>query len=92
MAVGGETIEPRIRNNGPGDKNTRCRFQVSWISTKSSLNLRSHLHTFNVQRHRISARTHPEFRAPAMNMWREGSRGRLKIFETQTSRVLLSAM
>jgi hypothetical protein len=53
-------------------------FQVSGVSTKSSLNLRSHLHTFNVQRNQNSARTHREFRAPAMNMWREGSRGHLK--------------
>jgi hypothetical protein len=73
------TTDPATRIQDAG-------FQVSWVSF---LNLRSH---FNVQRHRISARTHREFLAPAMNMWREGSRGHLKIFETQTSRVLLSAM
>ncbi len=77
------SIDPATRIQDAG-------FQVSWVSTKSSLNLRSHLHTFNVQRHHISARTHREFPAPAMNMWREGSRGHLKIFETQTSRVFFS--
>ena len=41
--------------------------------------------TFNVQRHLTSARTHRAFRA-------RGSRGSLKIFGTQNSRVLFSTM
>jgi putative transposase len=46
-------------------------FKESGLSPEISLDSRSCLHTFNVQRHLISARTHRAFRAAAMNVWRE---------------------
>ena len=44
---------------------------LSGVSSKISLNSRSHLQHFQRPRHLTSARTHRAFRASAMNMWRE---------------------
>ena len=78
------------------DENTKCR--VSQVSKRGQPKdfLSTHAatyNTFNVQRHLTSARTHRAFRASAMQTWREAvALGRLKIFGTQSSRVLLLTM
>jgi hypothetical protein len=63
--------------------------QEPGFSPEISLNSRAAYNNFNVQRHLISARTHRVFALGDEHVARR-SRGRLKIFETQNSRVLLS--
>jgi hypothetical protein len=90
--VDGATTEPRIRINRPDDENTDAGFQVSGISPKISLNSRSHLQ--HVQRPTSShfCKDAPSLSRVGYEYVARGSRGRLKIFGTQNSRVLLSTM
>src|SRR4029077_13107294 len=88
--VDGATTEPRIRINRPNDENTRCR--VSSVRDRPKDNSRSHLQ--HVQRPTSShfCKDAPSLSRVGYEHVARGSRGRLKIFGTQNSRVLLSTM
>src|SRR5580704_4231276 len=90
--VDGATIEPRIRINRPDDENTRCRVSSVRGQPKDFSQLTqppTTLSTSNVIS-LLQGRTEP-FGVGYEHVAR-GGRGRLKIFGTQNSRVLLSTM
>src|SRR5580693_1859254 len=94
--VNGATIEPRIRINRPDDENTTriqdAGFQVSGVSPKISLNSRGHLQHFQRSTSSHFCKDAPSLSRVGYEHVARGSRGRLKIFGTQNSRVLLSTM
>src|ERR1700730_10688226 len=90
--VDGATIEPRIRINRPDDENARSGFQVSGVSPKISLNSRSHLQHFQRPTSSHFCKDAPSISRVGYEHVARGSRGHLKIFGTQNSRVLLSTM
>src|ERR1700738_3527589 len=88
--VNGATTEPRIRINRPDDENTRCR--VSSARGQPTLNSRSHLQHFQRPTSSHFCKDAPSLSRVGYEHVARGSRGRLKIFGTQNSRVLLSTM
>ena len=81
----------RIRINQPDDENTRCRVYKSVASAQRFLSFHAAAYnTFNIQRHLISSKDAPSFSRVGYEHVARGSRGRLKMFEAQNSRVSLS--
>src|SRR4029077_19147876 len=74
---------PRIQDAG---------FQVPGVSPKISLNSRSHLQHFQRPTSSHFCKDAPSLSRVGYEHVARGSRGRLKIFGTQNSRVLLSTM
>jgi hypothetical protein len=72
------------------DPTTRTAFQMSGVSPKISLNSRSHLQHFQRPTPSHFCKDTPSPSCGGYEHVARGSRGRLKIFETQNSRVLLS--
>src|ERR1700730_1136180 len=90
--VDGATIEPRIRINRPDDENTRCRVSRVQVQPKISLNPRSRLQDFQRPAPSHFCKDTPSLSRVGYEHVARGTRGRLKIFGTQNSRVLLSTM
>ena len=75
------------------DPTTRIQgFQVPGVSPKISLNSRSHLQHFQRPTSSHFCKNAPSLSRVGYEHVARGSRGRLKIFGTQNSRVLLSTM
>src|ERR1700722_17768058 len=90
--VDGATIEPRIRITDPTTRIQDAGFQVSGVSPKISLNSRSHLQHFQRPTSSHFCKDAPSLSCVGYEHVARGSRGRLKIFGTQNSRILLSTM
>ena len=75
----------------PDDENTRCRVSSARVSPKISLNC-SHLQHFQRPTSSHFCKDAPSLSRVGYEHVARGSRGRLKIFGTQNSRVLLSTM
>src|ERR1700732_2484724 len=89
--VDGATIEPENSHQPTRRREYKMqRFKCPGSAQRFLSTHAATYNTFNVQRHLISAKTPRAFRAAGYEHVARGSRGRLKIFETQNSRVLLS--
>src|ERR1700736_763132 len=90
--VDGATIEPRIRINRPDDENTRCRVSSARGQPKDFSQLTQPPTTLQRPTSSHFCKDAPSLSRVSYEHVARGSRGRLKIFGTQNSRVLLSTM
>src|ERR1700737_2373272 len=90
--VDGATIEPRIRINRPDDENTRCRVSSARGQPKDFSQLTQPPTTLSTSNVISLLQGRPSLSRVGYEHVARGSRGRLKIFGTQNSRVLLSTM
>src|SRR4029077_513105 len=87
--VNGATIEPRIRINRPDDENTRCRVSSARGQPKDFSQLAQPPTTLSTSNVISLLQGRTGLSRVGYEHVARGSRGRLKIFGTRNSRVLL---
>jgi hypothetical protein len=86
IAIGWEALGA---STDPPTRTQDARVQELWLSPEISLNSRSHLQHFQRPTPSHFCKDTPSLSCGGYEHVARGSRGRLKIFETQNSRVLL---